>query len=48
MEPVPDGWLPDPDSDHGSIHPGCQNILELRQAVRDQELVVRGLHGEFD
>ncbi len=23
VEPVPRGWLPDPDSDHGSIHPGC-------------------------
>ncbi len=51
-QPVPDGWLPDPDPDTDDgvrvVHPGCMNILEMRRAVKDQERVMRQLYGEFD
>ena len=48
VEPVPDGWLPDPDSDDGVVCPGCITDQERREAASDHELIVRGLHGELD
>jgi hypothetical protein len=48
IEPVPEGWLPDPDSDHGLVCPGCISGQERQQAAEELELVVRHLHGEFD
>ena len=48
FEPVPEGWLADPESDHGMVCPGCMNKKERQQLVRNHELVVRSMYGEFD